>query len=93
MKGIWKGYFHQKCDIDGKRLDPGVYPYKHPMAFCVFCTRAQLLEGRLALKPGFFFLCSKAFSRVISPVIFRASNHQQKKTKELKLKYFLSFQI
>ena len=38
--------------------------------------RAQLFEGRLALNPGFFFLCSKAFSRIIFCAIFRASNHQ-----------------
>ena len=39
-------------------------------------TRAQLFKGRLALNPGFSFLCSKAFSRIIFSVIFRASNHQ-----------------
>ena len=38
-------------------------------------TRAQLFEGGLALNPGFFFLCSKAFSRIIFSVILRASNH------------------
>ena len=37
---------------------------------------AQLFEGRLALNPGFFFSCSKPFSRIIFSVIFRASNHQ-----------------
>ena len=37
---------------------------------------AQLFEGLLALNPGFSFLCSKAFSRIIFSVIFRASNHQ-----------------
>ena len=26
--------------------------------------------------PGFFFLCSKVFSRIIFSVIFRSSNHQ-----------------
>ena len=26
--------------------------------------------------PGFFFLCSEAFSRIIFSVIFKASNHQ-----------------
>ena len=36
----------------------------------------QLFEGRLALNPGFSFLCSKVFSRIIFSVIFRASNHQ-----------------
>ena len=41
----------------------------------------QLFEGRLALNPGLnnpglFFLCSKAFSRIIFSVIFRTSNHQ-----------------
>ena len=36
----------------------------------------QLFEGRLALNPGFFFLRSKAFSRIIFSVIFRASNHK-----------------
>ena len=39
-------------------------------------SRAKLVEGRLALNPGFFFLCSKAFSPIIFSVIFRASNHQ-----------------
>ena len=39
-------------------------------------SRAQLFEGRLALNPGFSFLCSKAFSRIIFSVIFRAFNHQ-----------------
>ena len=38
--------------------------------------RAQLFEGRLVLNPGFFFLCSKALSRIIFSVVFRASNHQ-----------------
>ena len=38
--------------------------------------RAQLFEGRLALNPGFFFLSSKAFSRIIFSVIFGTSNHQ-----------------
>ena len=36
----------------------------------------QLFEARLALKPGLFFLCSKAFSTIIFSVIFRAYNHQ-----------------
>ena len=55
---------------------------------------AQLFEGRLAPNPGFFFLCSKAFSRIIFSVIFRASNHHLAyRQKELKLKCFLSFQI
>ena len=39
-------------------------------------SRAKLVEGRLALNPGFFFLCSKAFSGIILSVIVRASNHQ-----------------
>ena len=44
--------------------------------------RAQLLEGRLLLTQGknfnlaFFFVCSKAFSRVISSILFRKCNHQ-----------------
>ena len=38
--------------------------------------RAQLFEGRLALNPGFSFLCSKAFSPIIFSVIFRTFNHQ-----------------
>ena len=38
---------------------------------------AELFQGRLALNPGFFFLCSKAFSGIIFfSDIFRASNHQ-----------------
>ena len=37
---------------------------------------AQLFEGRTKFNPGFFFLYSKAFSQIISSVIFRASNHQ-----------------
>ena len=57
--------------------------------FSVFCAffflakarkrrvvRVQLFEGRLALNPGFFFCCSKAFSQIIFSVIFRASNRQ-----------------
>ena len=39
-------------------------------------SRAKLVEGRLALNPGFFFLCSKAFSGIILSVIVRASNRQ-----------------
>ena len=39
-------------------------------------SRAKLVEGRLALNPGFFFLCSKAFSGIILSVIVRVSNHQ-----------------
>ena len=41
-----------------------------------------LFEDRLALNPGlnltlvFFFLCSKAFSRIIFSLIFTAPNHQ-----------------
>ena len=31
---------------------------------------------RVKFNPGFFFLCSKAFSRIIFSLIFRASNHQ-----------------
>ena len=31
---------------------------------------------RVKFNPGFFFLCSKAFSQIIFSVIFRASNHQ-----------------
>ena len=43
---------------------------------CLSSAWAQLFEGRLALNLGFFFLCSKAFSRIIFSVIFRAFNHQ-----------------
>ena len=44
---------------------------------CVHITpRALLFEAWLALHLGFFFLCAKAFSRIIFSVIFRASNHQ-----------------
>ena len=39
-------------------------------------TGAQLFEGRLVLNPGFFFLCSKASSRIIFSVIVGTSNHQ-----------------
>ena len=45
-------------------------------------TWAQLFEGRLTLNPelkfnpGFFFFCSKEFSRIIFSASFRASNHQ-----------------
>ena len=44
---------------------------------------AQLFEGRLALNPDFFFLSSKAFSRKIFSVIFKAFNRQllDKRTK------------
>ena len=37
-------------------------------------NRAQLFRGRLALNPGFFFLCSTAFSLIIFCAI--SSNHQ-----------------
>ena len=39
-------------------------------------NRVQLFEGQLAFNLGFFFLCSKAFSRISFSVIFKASNHQ-----------------
>jgi len=47
----------------------------------IFClwnldSRAQLFEGRLVFNPSFFFLCSKAFFRIIFSVILRAPNHQ-----------------
>ena len=50
-------------------------------------STAQLFEGRLVLNagfkfsPAFFFLCSKAFSRTVFSVIFRASNHQREDKK------------
>ena len=53
---------------------------------------AELLEGRLALNLGSFFLCSKAFSGIILIILFWASNHLTCRQKELKLKCFLSFQ-
>ena len=56
---------------------------------CVLLTsnaikpRVQLFEGRLYstslrlnFNPGFFFFCSKAFSRVNFIILFRASTHQ-----------------
>ena len=66
-------------------------------------SRAQLLEGRLPLsKPrvkygqilipvrGDFFFCSKAFSRIIFSVFFRASDHQTVDNKnETELKNWL----
>ena len=70
----------------GKGRDLAVQPL--PLLFCachtgrivriviIILPRAQLFEGRLALNPGFFFWRSKAFSRVIFSVVFRASNHQ-----------------
>ena len=39
-------------------------------------TWAELFEGQLVLNPGFFFLCSKAFSRIIFCPIFKASDYQ-----------------
>ena len=48
-------------------------------------TWAQLFERRLALNPGFFFLCLKAFSRLLFCAIFRATNHQLLDKKELKV--------
>ena len=48
----------------------------------VLAIWAQWFKGPLALNPGlnltrvFFFLCSKAFSRIIFSEIFRTSNHQ-----------------
>ena len=41
------------------KLDKGLY------STLSLLTRAQLLKDRLALNPGFFFLCSKAFSPII----------------------------
>ena len=70
----------------GKGRDLAVQPL--PLLFCachtgrivsiviIILPRAQLFEGRLALNPDFFFWRSKAFSRVIFSVVFRASNHQ-----------------
>ena len=60
---------------------------KHFMQiFCLWNldSRAQF-EGRLVFNPSFFFLCSKAFSRIIFSVILRAPNHQleDKKTRIL----------
>ena len=34
------------------------------------------VRTQVKFNPGFFFLCSKAFSQIIFSVIFRASNHQ-----------------
>ena len=56
--------------VTSKREVAGSIPGAGPI------LRAHLFEGRLALDPGFSFLCSKAFSRIIFSVIFRASNHQ-----------------
>ena len=54
--------------------------------------RAQLFEGWLSLNPGFFFFCSKAFSRTIFSNIHRASNHQLvDKRIKLTLLYKLSY--
>ena len=47
---------------------------------------AQLFEGRLALNPGVFFLCSKAFSGIIFSVIFRASNQTKRIKTEMLFK-------
>ena len=41
-----------------------------------FQTWVQFFEVRLAFNPGFFFLCSKAFSHIIFSAMFRVSNHQ-----------------
>ena len=51
-----------------RRVSSAISAYWNP--------RAQLFEGRLVLNPGFSFLCSKAFSRIIFSVVFRAFNHQ-----------------
>ena len=54
-----------------------LYPTRSISTYKVYLiVWAQLFESRLALNPGFFFLCSKAFSRIIFSAIFRASNHQ-----------------
>ena len=42
---------------------------------------------------GFFFLCSKAFSRIIFCLIFQSFHSSTCRQKELKLKCFLSFKI
>ena len=34
------------------------------------------VRTQVKFNPGFFFLCSIAFSQIIFSVIFRASNHQ-----------------
>ena len=54
--------------------------------------RAQLFKSRLVLNPGFFFLCSKAFSWIIFSAIIRASNHQlvDKKKKKTEMFFKLS---
>ena len=49
-----------------------------------FCNKhlGPVVRRPISAQPGvkfdpvFFFLCSKAFSRLIFSVIFRASNHQ-----------------
>ena len=51
---------------------------------------AQLYDGRLAINPGFFFLFSKAFSRIIFSVIFKASNNQ---LVENKIEFELIFKL
>ena len=55
-----------------------IFPHVREPGFWIWNqeSRAKLVEGRLALNPGFFFLCSKAFSGIILSVIVRASNHQ-----------------
>ena len=60
-------------------LSPGLPSKKHGRGAPPFFRekpRAQLFEGRLALNLGFFFLCLKAFSRIIFSVIFKAFDNQ-----------------
>ena len=52
------------------------------VVFIILYIRAQLFEGGLAFNPRlnltrvFILLCSKAFSRIIFSVLFKASNNQ-----------------
>ena len=40
------------------------------------CSKARNVNPGLNFNPTFFFFCSKAFSRIILPIHFIASNHQ-----------------
>ena len=72
--GVHKTWTTSLDPVHGPLVD---YARGPPLIFeDEFLPEKQLFDGQLALNPGFFFLCSKAFSRIIFSVIFRASNHQ-----------------
>ena len=61
--GVYKTRTTFLDPVHGPLMD---YPGGPPLIFeDEFLPEKQLFEGRLALNPGFFFLCSKEFSQII----------------------------